>query len=692
MNRREFLLSGGAALAGCPVCLGGVAAPGRAERPRVIAAPQSRQVPSANIRDHLSREAGKITGAATRELPRANQWPQVMAARRRVFREMMGLDHWWTDSRTPPSVTVTGVVEREAYVIEKLYYESWPGLFVTANLYVPRRRAGRAPGVLYVCGHARDQKVHYQAHARRLAELGFVCLIAETIQLGETEGYHHGCYREGWWHWYSRGYTPAGIELLNGVRGLDLLAARPEVDPERLGVTGISGGGAVSWWIAAADERVRAAAPVCGTATLFSHVHDRTVDGHCDCMWWINTQRWDMADVGALMAPRPLLIGSADKDGIFTVESIRQVHEQLKRVYRHLGASANLRLVETPGGHSYHERSRTGIFSWFCRHLMGRDIAPGEVGDISTRPETRETAETLRVYVGGGPAGNRTATIQDDFWTPAVVPDIHSAADLRGHRERTVAKLRRTTFGAFPGKPSSLDVQVEYEFEEDAAGYRFAFTSEPDWRLHGQVLYRPPLPGNAPVLIGLRSPGEGRWDTRSFLLRLQAPWRRVALETRGVGETSWGEDLNWHVRRAAAWTGRTVASMRVWDVLRGIAAVRQLPGIDPKQVCLAARGEMCVVALYAALLDGGVHSVLLENPPATQNVAGEKDGRGAALEMLDCLRITDLAQVAGMLWPAELILLGKTPVTYDWAAELYQRLGEPGKVTRIADLSQWRPA
>src|SRR6185369_10210427 len=124
------------------------------------------------------------------------------------------------DQRPPLHVQVTGVVERAKYRIEKLYYESLPQLYVTANLYLPKTDAASGfkppfPGVLYVCGHADTQKVHYQAHPRRFAELGFACLIVETVQLGEVRGYHHGCYREGWFHWISRGYSPAAVELLN---------------------------------------------------------------------------------------------------------------------------------------------------------------------------------------------------------------------------------------------------------------------------------------------------------------------------------------------------------------------------------------------------------------------------------------------------------------------------------------------
>jgi len=130
----------------------------------------------------------------------------------------------------------------------------------------------------------------------------------------------------------------------------------------------------------------------------------------------------------------------------------------------------------------------------------------------------------------------------------------------------------------------------------------------------------------------------------------------------------------------------------VWDTLRALEAVRQLPEIDSRHISLAARGEMCAVALYAALLDGRVRTVLLENPPATQNATSEKDGRGPAIEMLNCLRVTDLAQVAGLLWPAELVLVDSTPSTYDWAEAVYHRLGAPGRATRVSDVSNWRVA
>ena len=124
-----------------------------------------------------------------------------------------------------------------------------------------------------------------------------------------------------WW-WNCRGYTPAGVEAWNCIRALDYLETRKEVDAKRIGVTGRSGGGAYSWWIAAIDERIKVAVPVAGITDLQNHVVDGCVEGHCDCMFMVNTYRWDYPLVAALVAPRPLLISNTDKDTIFPLDGV----------------------------------------------------------------------------------------------------------------------------------------------------------------------------------------------------------------------------------------------------------------------------------------------------------------------------------------------------------------------------------
>ena len=139
-----------------------------------------------NIRSYLSTVAKAITDSCISDIESLDDWEKVKADRYSEFIEMLGMQDMPINSkRGDLNVHITGVIQREGYHIEKLYYESLPGLYVPANLYVPDSIKEPAPAILYVCGHARTQKVHYQAHPAKFAQLGFVCLIIETIQSGK---------------------------------------------------------------------------------------------------------------------------------------------------------------------------------------------------------------------------------------------------------------------------------------------------------------------------------------------------------------------------------------------------------------------------------------------------------------------------------------------------------------------------
>ncbi|MEM3545978.1 MAG: acetylxylan esterase [Candidatus Bathyarchaeia archaeon] len=643
-----------------------------------------------NIFEYLCREARKITERSLSDLKSREYWFETEFERRRLFIDMLGLSEYFNRKHEPVTPIITGVIQRNEYRIEKLYYQSLPGLYVTGNLYIPEDLDKPAPAILYLCGHSFNQKHAYQAHARKFVQLGFVTMIIETIQKGEIRGHHHGTYHYGWFNWYSLGYTPAGVEVWNAVKAVDILQSKPEVDPDNIGVTGISGGGAMSWFTAAVDTRIKAVAPVCGTATIESHVCKRTLEGHCDCMFWINNYMWDLTDVGALIAPRPLLIASTEGDWIFDIESVRLVYRKLKKLYEILQKPENITLVETPGGHGYTEKSRMAVFQWFLKHLKGVET-PLEVGDIDESPTSQETIETLRVF-NRIPEDEKVTIVQNWFIKTAKPPEINNARELENYRERLIQILMEKTFSAFPRKPCNLNFKIDLKQEDgNWLGYLISFTSEEDWRLHMQIIKHSKAPEPTPILLVLNRSAKTlnfHWVEEPSVSGLSTSWARAFLEVRGVGETSWAQDLQWLIRRAAPLTGRTIASMRVYDVLRAIEALKSISWIDSKRIGIMGSGEMSVPALYAALLAKDVYTVVLNNPPQSQNVASNPDGSGPVIEMLNCLRYTDLPYVAGLLWPTHIVFLGPRPETYTWAEELYVRLGPPGSVRRVKNLSE----
>ena len=274
--------------------------------------------------------------------------------------------------------------------------------------------------------------------------------------LGESEGIHHGTYRHDMWWWNARGYTPAGVEAWNCIRALDYLESRPEVDPERIGVTGRSGGGAYSWWIAALDDRIKVAVPVAGITDLENHVVDGTVEGHCDCMFMVNTYGWDYAQVAALVAPRPLLISNSDKDTIFPLEGVVRVHRLARKIYRLYDAQDRLGLQITEGPHRDTQELRVHAFHWFNRFLKEEDPLIERTAVKLFEPVELKVFDQL-------PKDEINTQIQESFTSvapPATVPE--NIETWRRQRSEWREWLEQKSFRGWPQEGESLGVKEAF--------------------------------------------------------------------------------------------------------------------------------------------------------------------------------------------------------------------------------------
>lgn len=357
----------------------------------------------AMIQAYLADEAERIDGQSDTDVASLEELQERLPRYREEYLHMLGL--WPLPERSPLEPTVTGTIDGDGFTVEMLHYQSMPGLYVTANLYRPSRIEPdeRLPAIVYVCGHShrgRDgNKTAYQSHGIWLARHGYVCLVLDTLQLGEIAAIHHGTYREGRWWWHGRGYTSAGVECWNGVRGIDYLVSRADVDPEWIGVTGISGGGAATFWIAAADERVAVAAPVSGMADLESYVGNRVINGHCDCMFLHNTFAWPWTRIATLIAPRPLLFVNSDDDAIFPMDANERISKRLERLYSLYGAGDRVDAVVSIGGHAYRQDIRQAVYRVLNTHLKHdpRPVTDSEQDLVSDGQHPIEP-ERLRVF------------------------------------------------------------------------------------------------------------------------------------------------------------------------------------------------------------------------------------------------------------------------------------------------------
>ena len=184
------------------------------------------------VYDALVRQAEALSLRSMARVPSAAAWTAALDERRRQWLDMLGLDP--LPERTDLRAVVTGRLERDRHVVEKLHFQPIPGCRIAANLYRPRCIERPLPAIVYVCGHAKRSKCHYQPHPRWFARHGYVCLILDAIQIGENGGFHHGTYSRDWWHWTSLGYTPAAVEVWAAMRAADYLQGRPDVNPDKL--------------------------------------------------------------------------------------------------------------------------------------------------------------------------------------------------------------------------------------------------------------------------------------------------------------------------------------------------------------------------------------------------------------------------------------------------------------------------
>ncbi|MDA1276821.1 MAG: acetylxylan esterase [Verrucomicrobia bacterium] len=371
--------------------------------PFIISAQESAKDRHTMATNHLKQVAADISERCLTDLRTLSDWKERRSKLRSELLYMLGLDP--IPERTPLRAEITGRIERSDFRIEKVVFQSLPGLYVTGNFYIPNAVAEPLPAILYLCGHAPHPlgaKFNYQDRAARFAANGFACLILDTLEFGEVPGIHHGTHDLNMWNWLSLGYNPAGTEVWNAMRAIDYLETRTEVDPKRIGLTGISGGGAITWYTAAVDERAAVAAPVCSTITFGSQAANWRADGQCDCIYYHNTYLWDFPVVAALIAPRPLLILSGRKDLDFPPDGYHEVFKRAKRVYEFYNAGDRIREIDDDVGHTDAPLFRREALQWMRQWLDAKELPPPRNNELSGVGIGRRSRMLIAVSVRRG--------------------------------------------------------------------------------------------------------------------------------------------------------------------------------------------------------------------------------------------------------------------------------------------------
>ncbi|HUS08780.1 MAG TPA: acetylxylan esterase [Bryobacteraceae bacterium] len=476
----------------------------------------------------------------------------------------------------PLNPRVTGRLDRGQYLIEKVIFDSLPGLHVTANLYRPSA-AGKYPGILLPLGHYENGKpaVPVQTIAANLVLKGFIVLVYDPLGQGERlQAYDAatGKSRAGGsteQHIIAGGQsilvgqTFARYRIWDAKRALDYLVSRPEVDTGKIGCTGCSGGGTIATYISALDPRIKVAAPTCYLNSYRTLFAGSVGDSEQSLPNFISSGL-DETDYVEMFAPKPWLMGSTKED-FFTVKGAGQVYEEAKRWYGIYGAADRLKWVVGPGPHGTPVEIREAIYEWMIRWLKDGK------GDAKEQPSTPLPDKELFASESGQAGGRQIHEV------------IREAPFQQGSQAELKAKVSQWMRAGELEMP--LQVQV---LPAKAQGRRPAV-----------------------ILVETAPPQD------ATKLAMDNEVVAVLVPTGLPARTRPGRAFSgdWLANTRALMIGYNLTGIRARDIVRTVDLLSARPDVDPRQIRVAAKGMAGVWAQLARFSDARITGATAEGTP-----------------------------------------------------------------------------
>jgi cephalosporin-C deacetylase-like acetyl esterase len=563
-----------------------------------------------------------------------------------------------------------GVLKRDGYRIEKILFQSRPGIQVTASAYVPESLRGKAPAVLVVHGHwagaRRDPVV--QARCLGLVHLGFFVLAVDAFGAGERHpkpapGAYHGALL-GSTLWPA-GQSLLGMQVYDNRRAVDYLRSRPEVDGDRLGITGASGGGNQTMYAGALDERFRAVVPVCSVGRYQAYL--RTACCVCEVVPGA-LQFTEEGDVLGLTAPRALMVVNATMDGIqFSVGEARKSLERTSAIYDLYGVKEKLKHATFESPHAYNQAMRETMYGWMTQWLKEE----GKGDPIPEPKHTIETAEDLACFS----KDSRPATFVFPFTFAhqeamrLLEPHRKRAADHKEAWESQAMLLRallREVLGGLPPLPPTPAEQGTPTEAAEVSTTPVVLEAEAGLPLSVRLRSRRDQKGKAPACVVLHFDGKAAaLDHPLTAALVEKGWVVATADLRATGASKMaGEAIagaaDHHSAEHGVWIGRPLLGQWVCDVRAIVEWLASLDRVQPGRIALAGIGPAALVALAAAaVLEDHIDAVAALDVPVTL-VTDQAYPSGFRMGLLapGLFKVGDVPQLAALASPRRLLIAG----------------------------------
>lgn len=557
-----------------------------------------------------------------------------------------------------------GEIHRDGYRIERLIFQTRPGMWMTANAYVPEKATTeKVPAILHVHGHWAGAKQDRVVQSRCIGSVkhGFFVLVVDALGAGERGlsknlGEYHGEMTGA--TLFPIGLPLSGLQVYENMRAVDYLQTRPEVDGKQIGITGASGGGNQTMYAGAFDERFSCVVPTCSVGTYQSYL------GQACCMCEVvpGALRFtEEGDVLSLAAARGVMITSATKDAFqFSVGEAKKSFARVESIAGLLGKPDGVRHTIIDSGHDYNQAMREAMYGWMTRHLKA-------TGDGSPLPDPEiktEEPESLRCFPGD--------SRPDDYLT---IPRF-AAAEARKLLENRQApddaalwkterdRMRTSLESVLGGTPKSVPLNLKGDAAADGKSQRLSFDSESgitlDLRLDANK-----QPTQVAVVIDVDQGSEKAFAGDVAKQLRDNGWTVAVPELRATGRFALPSDKIGHApdhntAEWSLWIGRPLLGQWVVDVRRTLDALAEYNGGSlPKQVSVIGVGSAGVVSLCSAALDERITHAGAINALSSYVTAEPYRNQRLGLMAPGILRdVGDIAQIAALIAPRPLTITG----------------------------------
>jgi cephalosporin-C deacetylase-like acetyl esterase len=644
----------------------------------------------------------------------ADSWPAERQRRRNQIGEVL-TPKW---DRADPQTTVTKTIRRSAWEIRLLRFQSLADYWVTAALYVPDVVKPKNPAILFACGHALEAKGYPEYHSlcEELTRQGFIVMAFDPVSQGERVqnwDYVNNCQRRGWGTTehdiYGTktllcGWSLAQAFAWDGQRALDVLLSQDNVDADRVGVCGNSGGGTQTTWLLASDDRFAAASPATYITSWRSQF---AVELGADPEQWPHPAMawgWDQADVLTTFAPKPLLIGCASQD-FFPPEGTHRTFGMLKDFYERIGASGNVQIAEADIDHGYFPALRKPTVQWFC-NVLGLEYDNGGFAKDILDPEDFNVTPTGQLFTSGFDTTLQDHIVRTRPQATGTEPPSEDAGINAWQESRREGLRELLAIPACLPEVTATAVATEGNFQqhlivpEDGVELPVAVITgnrlrvitiyvndegaDTGWSLNGGPLHDLVEDGRGVVLLDPRGVGMGR-----------RPGNEQGYQGRFGVESN--QNYIWTMM------GRPLIGQRVIDIMQTVSWVQtRYPGVPVSLIGAASAG---VWALLVAALDDRIEHVITQ---------GTLRCYGEFLEALDqawdvraivpgILNWGDLCDVPALIAPRKVtqispldvegrpIPVSDQPCCENDPGSVYKRLGAEGG-HRIVNAGAWPQA